>query len=174
MRISMLNPIGVYCWKCAKPSGCLLQITGFDLPVEKLVTVYNVGSSPAATLNSTNFGQIDFLLVGREWWHKILSVASCMDMSLASHHFPIIAEIDVELPKAIATTARSPRYHLSELQCACTSSLFATSFHECMLQCHCENGTADEIMYCHGDVLSAERWALSASNQTTSLQTLDK
>ena len=107
--------------------------------------MYNVGSSPAATLNSTNFGQIDFLLVGREWWHKILSVASCMDMSLASHHFPIIAEIDVELPKAIATTARDPRYHLSELQCARTSSLFATSFHECMLQCHCENGTADEL-----------------------------
>ena len=50
-----------------------------------------------------------------------------MDMSLASHHFPIIAEIDVELPKAIATTARDPRYHLSELQCACTSSLFANA-----------------------------------------------
>ena len=125
--------------------GLFVANTGFDLPVEKQVTVYNVGSSPAATLNSTNFGQIDFLLVGREWWYKILSVASCMDMSLASHHFPIIAEIDVELPKAIATTARDPRYHLSELQCACTSSLFATSFHECMLQCHCENGTADEL-----------------------------
>ena len=125
--------------------GLFVANTGFDLPVEKQVTVYNVGSSPAATLNSTNFGQIDFLLVGREWWHKILSVASCMDMSLASHHFPIIAEIDVELPKAIATTARDPRYHLSELQSACTSSLFATYFHECMLQCHCENGTADEL-----------------------------
>ena len=55
--------------------GLFVANTGFDLPVGTEVTVYNVGSSPAATLNSTNFGQIDFLLVGREWWHKILSVA---------------------------------------------------------------------------------------------------
>ena len=71
---------------------------------------YNVGSSPAGTLNSANFG---------------------MDMSLAPHHFPAIAEIDVELLKAIATTARDPRYHLSELRCACTSSLFVTSMKAC-------------------------------------------
>ena len=81
----------------------------------------------------------------REWKHKILRVASCMDISLLSHHLPVIAEIDVELPRVIATTARDPRYHLSEHQCACTSSLFATSFHECMLQCHCANGTANEV-----------------------------
>ena len=102
-------------------------------------------SSPAATLNSTNFGQIDFLLVGTEWLHKISGVASCMDMPLASHHFPVIAEIDVDLPRAIATTSRDPRFHLCELQSGPTSSLFATFFHECMLQCDCENGTADEL-----------------------------
>ena len=81
--------------------GLFVANTGFEVPVEKQqVTVYNVGSSSAATLNSTNFGQIDFLFVGREWLHKISGVASCMDMSLASHHFPVIAEIDVDLPRA--------------------------------------------------------------------------
>ena len=85
---------------------------------------YNVGSSPAGTLNSANFG---------------------VDMSLAPHQCPAIAEIDVELLKTIATTARDPRYHLSELRCACTSSVFVTSFHEGMSQCHCENRTADEL-----------------------------
>ena len=55
------------------------------------------------------------------------------------------AEIDVELLKSIATTARDPRYHLCELRCACTSSLFLTSFHEGMSQCHCENRIADEL-----------------------------
>ena len=87
--------------------GLFVVNTGFDLPVEKQVTVYTVGSSPAATLNSTNFGQIDFLLVGKGWWHKILSVASCMDISLASHHLPVVAEIDVEfhelLPQQLVT-----------------------------------------------------------------------
>ena len=125
--------------------GLFVANTGFEVPVEKHVTVYNVGSSPAATLSSANFGQIDFLLVGREWLHKISSVASCMDMSLASHHCPVIAEIDVDLPRAISTTSRGPRFHLSEPQSAPTSSLFVTFFHECMLQCDCENGTADEL-----------------------------
>ena len=36
----------------------------------------------------------------------VSSVASCMDMSLASHHFRAIVETDVELPNAIATTSR--------------------------------------------------------------------
>ena len=140
---------------------CITQcvIKNFRPTKEKQVTVYNVGSSPAATLNSTNFGRIDFFFVEREWWHQILSVAPCMDMSLAAHHFPVIAEIDVELPKAIATTARDPRYHLSELQCAYTSSLFATSFHECILQCHCEHGTADEL--CTAMATSFQQSALS-------------
>ena len=148
---------------CESP-GLFVANAGFNLPLAKQVTVYNVGSSPAATLNSTNFGQIDFLLVGREWWQKNLSVASCMDMSLASHHFPIIAEIDVELPKAIATTARDPRYHLFGLQFACTSSLFATSFHECMLQCHCENGSADES--CTAMATSFQQSAVRCLHQT--------
>ena len=146
---------------CESP-GLFVANAGFYLA--KQVPVHNVGSSPAATLNSTNFGQIDFLLVGREWWQKKLSVASCMDMSLASHHFPIIAEIDVELPKAIATTARDPRYHMFGLQFACTSSLFATSFHECMLQCHCENGSADEL--CTAMATSFQQSAVRCLHQT--------
>ncbi len=42
--------------------------------------------------------------------------------------FPVIAEIDVDLPKSIATTSRDPRFHLSEFQSGPTSSLFATFF----------------------------------------------
>ena len=133
--------------------------------------MYNVGSSPAATLNSTNFGQLDS--VGGEWWqkkkllHKISTVASCMDVSLAPHHLPLIAEIGVDLPKTIPTTSRGPRFHLCELQSACTSSLFATSFHECMLQCNCENGTADEVCAAMAASFqqSAERCMLQTKRQ---------
>ena len=147
--------------------GLFVANTGFELSVGKQVTVYNVGSSPAATLNSTNFGQLDFLPVGGEWWHKISTVASCMDVSLAPHHFPLIAEIGVDLPKTIATTSRGPRFHLCELQSACTSSLFATSFHECMLQCYCENGTADEVCTAMAASFqqSAERCMLQTKRQ---------
>ena len=97
--------------------------------------------------------------MGREWLHKISGVASCMDMSLASHHFPVIAEIDVDLPRAIDTTS-----HLCELQSGPTSSLFATFFHECILQCDCENGTADEL--CSAMATSFQQSAERCLHQT--------
>lgn len=105
--------------------------------------------------------------MGWEWLHKISTVASCMDVSLAPHHYPLIAEIGVDLPITIATTSRGPRFHLCEPRSACTSSLFATSFHECMLQCYCENGIADEVCTAMAAFFqqSAERCMLQTKRQ---------
>ena len=64
---------------------------------------------------------------------------------LALMQHGVSQRFDVDLPKAISTTFRGPRFHLCELQSGPTSSLLATFFHECMLQCDYENGTADEL-----------------------------
>lgn len=113
--------------------GLFVAVSGFDFSVEKQVTMHNVGLSPAATVKPANFGQIDLVLVGRKRRHKVSSVSSCMDMSLASHYLPIIAGMDLDLPKAIATTSRDPRFHLSQVPSGCASPVFATTFHECVI-----------------------------------------
>ena len=81
--------------------------TFFAQPPSRQVTVYNVGSNPCSALIPANFGQIDFILTNMDWLHVIQDVASCMDMALASHHFPIIVQLDVAIPKRVA----QPRVH---------------------------------------------------------------
>ena len=71
-------------------------------PPSRQVTVYNVGSNPCSALIPANFGQIDFILTNTDWLHVLQDVASCMDMALASHHFPIIVQLDVAIPKRVA------------------------------------------------------------------------
>ena len=68
---------------------------------------YNVGSNPCFALIPANFGQIDFILPNTDWLHVLQDVASCMEMALASHHFPIIVQLDVAIPKRVA----QPRVH---------------------------------------------------------------
>ena len=75
--------------------------------------MYNVGSNPCSALIPANFGQIDFLLTNTDWLHVIQDVASCMDMALASHHFPIIVQLDVTIPKRVA----QPRVHQFDVAC---------------------------------------------------------
>ena len=75
--------------------------------------MYNVGSNPCFALIPANFGQIDFLLTNTDWLHVIQDVASCMDMALASHHFPIIVQLDVTIRKRVA----QPRVHQFDVAC---------------------------------------------------------
>ena len=51
--------------------------------------------------------RLDFILANTDWLHVLQYVASSMDMALASHHFPIILQLDVAIPKRVA----QPRVH---------------------------------------------------------------
>ena len=54
-------------------------------------------------------------------------------------------QIDMGLAKGIPTTCRHPRFHLSESQSGCASSLCATCLHECMLHSDYETEPAKEL-----------------------------
>ena len=79
----------------------------FAQPPSRQVTVCNVGSNPCSALIPAKFGQIYFILTNTDWLRVLQDVASCMDMVLASHHFPIIVQFDVAIPKQVA----QPRVH---------------------------------------------------------------
>ena len=66
MHNSMPNPSKVYRWKCLNP-------TGFDLPLER-----------QAKGHTAKFSQIEFLLLGKERWHKISSVAAEDDVDVSN------------------------------------------------------------------------------------------
>ena len=113
--------------------------TFFAQPPSRQVTVYNVGSNPNSALIPANFGQIDFILTNKDWLHVLRDVASCMDMALASHHFPIIVQLDIAIPKR----AGQPRVHQFDVA-ALENHLVGNRFRE-LFQSEMETLHADHL-----------------------------
>ena len=90
---------------------------------------------PIPQINPTNFGQLDFLLLHQDWLACISQLYSRMDMPLVSHHFPVIAELTLDIPHA-SSQQRSSAFNSASLlnepslqnQCACL-------VHESMVEC---------------------------------------
>ena len=79
--------------------------TFFPQPANKQVTYYNIGAQPSSEIIPANFGQLDFLLVQHDWLACVSQLYSCMDVPLASHHFLVIAELTIQVPKRNTRTA---------------------------------------------------------------------
>ena len=101
--------------------------------------MHNVGSNPCFALIPANFGQIDFILTNTDWLHVLQDVASCMDMALASHHFPVIVQLDVAIPKRVA----QPRVHQFDVA-SLESHVVGTRFRE-LFQSEMESVHADHL-----------------------------
>ena len=118
--------------------------TFFAQPPSRQVTVYNVGSNPCSALIPANFGQIDFILTNTDWLHVLQDVASCMDMALASHHFPIIVQLDVAIPKRVA----QPRVHqfdVASLESHVVGNRFRELFQSEMESLHADHLSTNEM-----------------------------
>ena len=118
--------------------------TFFAQPPSRQVTVYNVGSNPCSALIPANFGQINFILTNTDWLHVLQDVASCMDMALASHHFPIIVQLDVAIPKRVA----QPRVHqfdVASLESHVVGNRFRELFQSEMESLHADHLSTNEM-----------------------------
>ena len=60
-----------------------------------------MGSSPVDELTAAHFGQIDFVLVQRAWLGTVRQLYSDKNMALASHHFAVIADLQMAVPKVV-------------------------------------------------------------------------
>ena len=118
--------------------------TMFDEPVERRITCYNVGSSPADPPIERHFGQIDFILVSAEWKDSVQRVWSDRTAALASHHFLVQAELQVEIQKA-TPSAPPTRRDISALR----EPALANSFNELF--------TEHMVSHCSGEDVSAHQ-----------------
>ena len=110
--------------------------TFMEQPACRQVTVYNVGSSPVDELTAAHFGQIDFVLVQRAWLGTVRQLYSDMNMALASHHFAVIADLQIAVPKVVKEVipkhASNPRVCVSALTAVEVANRFALLFDESM------------------------------------------
>ena len=83
--------------------------TMFDHPTNALVTYWGIGSSPMAQISHRNFAQLDLCLVDKRWKDCVLDVRSHRRAPLNSHHFLVVAQLAISIPK---TEPRSRRRSL--------------------------------------------------------------
>ena len=79
--------------------GLVVSNTYFDHPADLQITCYNVGSRPTDPALPEHFGQIDFLVCPADTHATVLDVRSRRDVPLASHHFLLLCQIHVDIPK---------------------------------------------------------------------------
>ena len=101
--------------------------TTFDQPADRQITCYNVGKKPSDAPTPDNFGQIDFLLMSKDWLGSLKDVTSDRRRALASHHFLVYADLDVQVPKE-SRQQPTPRRDLRALRLPGTSNRFAAAF----------------------------------------------
>ena len=71
----------------------------FNKPAEQTITCYNVGAEKMSETTPSNFGQIDFALISKDWASKLVDVHSDRLRALASHHFVLSCFVDVTIDK---------------------------------------------------------------------------
>lgn len=77
----------------------VISNTFFNEPPERRVTCYSIGSQAMEPINGNSHSQIDFLLVPKDFMYNVEAVFSQREVSLASHHFPLITRLQISVPK---------------------------------------------------------------------------
>ena len=114
-------------------SNMVFTNTLFDVPIDKQVTCYNIGSHPMDPICWRSHGQIDFLLAPRDWINCISSVQADRTIALPTHHFLLEAVMHIELPTSTGREHRR-RLDVSALSDTRTAKYFATRFDALMEQ----------------------------------------
>ena len=112
------------------------------------VTVYNIGSNPSNELVPQHFGQTDYMLIHDTWMACCRDVYSRMDTALASHHFPVLADMCISVKKPKVDKQKGSHYVLEALQSPEVSNRFAALFNEAMESRHMLASSADSMYTC--------------------------
>ena len=99
-------------------AGMIVANTFFGVSRDRLVTCYNVGSRPMDEVSWRSHGQIDFVLVPKDWSDAVTSVQTDRTLALPTHHF-FVGSVDFDLSRGSpAPTAPSPT------RCTCIGQSF--------------------------------------------------
>lgn len=109
----------------------MIANTLFNERPENMITCYNVGAKPMDPPTSNNFGQIDFVLVPRRSVDCVQRIYSDRTRALASHHFLVVAEVRLGVPK-MPRVAERRRLDEAALRQADVAKHFAQAFDEHM------------------------------------------
>ena len=71
-----------------------------------------------APISYHTFAQLDFCLIQREWQHSVLDVFSDRFEAISSHHFLVVADFVIDVPKTERRESKSSRDIAARFQAA--------------------------------------------------------
>ena len=89
--------------------------TFYDLPPESKVTYHEPSVRPNSVITEEGFNVLDLFVMPLRYLHAVCSLKSDRSVGLASHHFPVVANLKLQVPK-VATRSVSRRLDWSALQ----------------------------------------------------------
>ncbi len=115
-------------------SACGLQATNtfIDLPDDKLVTFRAPGTAPMDTVSPSKFAQLDLLLAPVSDINGVIHIETNRSMALASHHYLILVELQVEIDKRNQPCHMQDHFDVHALNDPRLASEFSASMTTCM------------------------------------------
>jgi len=110
---------------CASRS-MVVANTFVDTPPHQKATFHEPGVSPMSPICSAGFSMLDLLLVQSGDELDVMSLASDRSGAIASHHFPVVAAVRVNICTA-SRPGREPNYNWAALKASCTRDAFLSS-----------------------------------------------
>ena len=101
--------------------------TFINRPVEKRVTYYDLAAKPMDAIAHNKFAELDHVLTEKRWQSSVTSVTSNRALALASHHFMLTIELELDIPKT-QRKQRSLFLDRADLQNPNTARHFTTEF----------------------------------------------
>ena len=135
----------------------MIANTFFQLPIDELVTCYNVGQFESENISWQSHSQIDFALCSKDWMHCVQDVRSDRRWPLASHHYPLVMELDINVPKQKRANSRQ-HAAVSSLATPATANRFAALFEANMAPAmETERGDVNSFYACFLDSFAATK-----------------
>ena len=107
--------------------GLAVANTFFNNLHEELVTCYNVGCTEQKEISWQCHSQIDFVLCSQAWLPCVIAAGSNRRWPLASHHYPMISALQLQVPKH-AQKLIAQQHLISSLSSPVVANRFAEVF----------------------------------------------
>ena len=107
--------------------------TFFEHPPDSTVTFWAIGGKPLAPVSVRSFAKLDFCVVQKDWLSAIEDVYSDRTIALSSHHFIVISNVHIDIPKTLLRQ-RSKRPDYSRCRDPDMALSFASEVHHWMQQ----------------------------------------
>ena len=114
----------------------LLIVSVLVYGLQILSTYFDLSAKPFDKICPQKFAELDHILVTDKWFDSIRSVRSDRNLALQSHHFAVVVELDIQIPRR-RQLPKQPSWNTGALRATDVAKSFSQEF---VNHCCAQNG----------------------------------